>query len=63
MSGYNFEEVDLLELPEADSSDILEFVTPAENVDAGGNKQAVSLSPELMDAIVRKVVEKLTEKY
>ncbi|MBC7899284.1 MAG: response regulator [Saprospiraceae bacterium] len=61
--AYAFEDLDLLELPDFSEGKTIEFATPADAVVAGGNKQVVSLSPELMEIIVQKVVEKLAEKY
>lgn len=60
---FKFDEIDLLELPPAGSAKTVEFTTPEGAIDAGSNKQVVSISPELMDIIVRKVAEKLSEKY
>lgn len=60
---YNFEDLDLLELPNFSDGKTVEFATPEATIDAGSNKQVVSLSPELMEIIVSKVVEKLSEKY
>ena len=55
------EDIDLLEIPPADSRDSQEITTPELAADAGGN-QLVSISPELIEIIVQKVVERLSEK-
>ena len=61
--SYSFEDVDLLELSDVAGEKTFEFATPAGTAASGGNKQVVSISPELMEIIVQKVVEKLAEKY
>jgi hypothetical protein len=58
-----FDEVDLLEIPGFDSGKTLEFTTEQAAAAVGSKAQIVSLSPELMEIIVQKVVEKLSEKY
>jgi CheY-like chemotaxis protein len=58
-----FDEVDLLEIPGFDSGRTLEFTTEQAAAALGSKAQIVSLSPELMEIIVQKVVEKLSEKY
>ena len=58
-----FDEVDLLEIPGIDSGKTLEFTTEQAAAALGSKAQIVSLSPELMEIIVQKVVEKLSEKY
>lgn len=60
---FQLDEIDLLELPPTASAQTVEFTTPEAAIDVGSNKQVVSISPELMDIIVRKVAEKLSEKY
>ena len=59
----DLDEIELLELPPMDDGRTLEFTTTQSMAAQGGRKQVVSLSPELMDIIVQKVVEKLSEKY
>lgn len=58
---FSFDESDLLELPTAGRpASRVEYTVPgAETADA---KEAVSLSPELIDLIVQKVVERLREE-
>jgi DNA-binding response OmpR family regulator len=61
--GFQFDEVDLLELPAVTGTRSYKFVTPEQAAEGGNREQIVSLSPELMDIIVQKVVDKLSEKY
>ncbi len=61
--NLRFDELDLLELPEIPNGKSYEFVSVEQAADAGSNTQVVSLSPELIELIVQKVVEKLAEKY
>jgi CheY-like chemotaxis protein len=58
-----FEEVELLDLPPAESGRTLELTTGERAELMGSAKQVVSLSPELMEIIVQKVVERLSQKY
>lgn len=60
---FQFDDVDLLELPEIPNGRSYEFTTAMEAAEAGSRVQVVSLSPELIETIVQKVVEKLAEKY
>jgi CheY-like chemotaxis protein len=60
---FSLDEIDLLDLTPSNSTQEFTFATPAEARQQGSNKQVVSLSPELLDIIVKKVVEKLSEKY
>jgi CheY-like chemotaxis protein len=55
--------IDLLELPPPDLNATVEFTTVERSDLMGSNKQVVSISPELMEILVAKVVEKLSEKY
>lgn len=55
-----FEDIDLLDIP--DSTEI-EITSPAAALEKGGTKQIVTLSPELIETIAQRVVEKLSEKY
>ncbi len=61
--SHSFQDIDLLELPDVAGERTFEFATPAATEAAGSNKQVVTISPELMEIIVQKVVEKLAEKY
>lgn len=60
---FALDEIELLELPPVDSGKTLEFTTTQNMLAQGGRKEVVSLSPELMEIIVQKVVEKLSEKH
>ena len=61
--AFDLDEIDLLDITPSNATHEYNFATPAEAVSQGSNKQVVSLSPELLDIIVKKVVEKLSEKY
>ncbi len=58
----NLDEIDLLELPPFEDGKTLEFTTTQSMIAEGGTKQVVSLSPELMETIVQKVLERLSQK-
>ena len=60
---FELDEIDLLDLSNADPKQHVNFATPTEARTQGSNQQVVSLSPELIEVIVQKVVEKLSEKY
>ena len=62
-AGRDFDEVDLLEIPGLESGRSVEFTTEQTAAVSDNPTQVVSLSPELMEIIVQKVVEKLSEKY
>ena len=62
-SKSRFNDFDILELPNVPVGKAYEFTTPEQTADTGSNTQVVSLSPELMEILVQKVVEKLAEKY
>ncbi len=57
------DDLDILELPEIPTGTAYEITTPGQGADSGSQTQIVNLSPELIDIIVQKVVEKLAEKY
>jgi CheY-like chemotaxis protein len=59
---FQLDELELLELPPLESGKTIEFTTTERLFALGGRQQVVSLSPELMDIIVQKVVEKMSEK-
>lgn len=61
--AFDLDEIDLLDITPSNATHEYNFATPSEAVSQGSNKQVVSLSPELLDLIVKKVVEKLSEKY
>lgn len=57
-----FEGIDLLELPPP-GSEPMEITSPGNALEQGSNKQVVSLSPELIEMIAQRVIEKMSEKY
>jgi CheY-like chemotaxis protein len=57
------DESELLELPPIENGKTLEFTTTQRSMAEGEKKEVVTLSPELMEILVQKVVEKLSEKY
>jgi CheY-like chemotaxis protein len=57
---FSFEESDLLELPETGAPMQIEYTVP--NAPTANRPEAVSLSPELIDLIVQKVLDRLAEK-
>ena len=59
--SFELDEAELLELPPLDSEKTIEFKTPRELVAEEARKEVVTLSPELLDTIVAKVVEKLSK--
>jgi len=60
---FDLDEIDLLDLTPGSMTETVEFTTPAAAAEQGSRSQVVSLSPELLDIIVQRVVEKLSEKY
>lgn len=61
-TSFQFDEVDLLDLAN-DSEQPVEITSPPHAVEQGSSKQLVTLSPELIEMIAQRVVEKLSEKY
>lgn len=59
---FEQDETEILELPPIDNGKTLEFTTTQRMRAESMAKELVSLSPELMDELVQKVVEKLSEK-
>ena len=59
---FGLDDIELLELPPIDGGKTLEFTTTQSSMAQGDSKQVVSVSSELMDIIVQRVVEKLSEK-
>lgn len=57
------DEIDLLDIPSIDSNKTVELTTVERAELMGSEKQVVSVSPELMELIVQKVVEKMSQKY
>jgi hypothetical protein len=62
VSTFDLDEVDLLELPPLENGKTVELTTNESMSEQDLKKQVMSLSPELMDVIVQKVVDKLSEK-
>ena len=58
--SVEFDDVDLLDIPDGAE---LEIVTPAEAASSSSPRQIVTLSPELIEMIAQRVVEKLTDRY
>lgn len=58
VADFSFEEMDLLELPGVPASAPVEHAVP----NTANGREIVSLSPELIELIVQKVVERLAEK-
>ncbi len=61
--NFELDEIDLLDLDPHASDRQFMFTTPSIAAEQDNKAQVVSLSPELLDVIVQKVVEKLSEKY
>ena len=47
----------------ADPNVPVEITSPADAIEKESSKQVVTLSPELIEMIAQRVVEKLSEKY
>lgn len=62
LSGLDLDDVDLLDLPPVENGKAPQVATTRHGSSEVDNKQLVSLSPELMDIIVQKVVDKLSDK-
>jgi CheY-like chemotaxis protein len=61
--AFDLDDLDLLDLTPANAKEEYVITTPSDAVSQGSNKQVVTLSPELLEVIVQKVVEKISEKY
>lgn len=61
--AFDLDDLDLLDLTPANATEEYTITTPSDAVAQGGSKQVVTLSPELLEVIVQKVVEKISEKY
>ena len=59
---FQFDDTNLLDLSPTEQ-DPVEITSPVNAVEQGSNKQIVTLSPELIEMIAQRVVEKLSEKY
>ncbi len=58
-NAYEFEEIELLQLPRVNDTSELNLVTSSEAIAQDNMQRAVSLSPELIEMIVERVVERL----
>lgn len=61
-ASFKFDDIDLLDLSNG-GQDQVEITSPVHAMEQGVNKQVVTLSPELIEMIAQRVVEKLSEKY
>lgn len=61
-AAFKFDDVDLLDLSNGGQNQV-EITSPVHAIEKGVNKQVVTLSPELIEMIAQRVVEKLSEKY
>ena len=59
---FEFDDTNLLDLSPAEENPV-EITSPVNAIEQGSNKQIVTLSPELIEMIAQRVVEKLSEKY
>jgi CheY-like chemotaxis protein len=60
-SALNLDDLELLDLPPLENGKTQEFTAAQRSDVEGGGKEIVSLSPELMDQLVQRVVEKLSK--
>ena len=60
-SSLNLDDLEILDLPPLENVNTQEFTTNTRSAAEGGGKEIVSLSPELMDQLVQRVVEKLSK--
>ena len=60
-SAFNLDDLELLDLPPLENGKTQEFTTTQRSDAEGGGKEIVSLSPELMDILVQRVVDKLAK--
>ena len=59
---FQFDDTNLLDLSPTEENPV-EITSPVHAVEQGSNKQIVTISPELIEMIAQRVVEKLSEKY
>jgi len=62
VDDFDLDEIDLLGITPANATQEFTFTTQTDAADQGSKAQVVSLSPELMDVIVQKVFDRLSEK-
>jgi CheY-like chemotaxis protein len=60
-SAFNLDDLEILDLPPLEKGTTQEFTTTRRSDSEGGGKEIVSMSPELMDILVQRVVEKLSK--
>jgi hypothetical protein len=60
-SSFDLDDLEILDLPPLENANTQEFAANERPEDQGGGKEIVSLSPELMEQLVQRVVEKLSK--
>jgi len=60
-SAFNLDDLEILDLPPLENGQTQEYSTTPRSEADGGGKEIVSLSPELMDILVQRVVDKLSK--
>ena len=60
-SAFDLNDLEILDLPPLENGPTQEFTTTPRSDAEGGGKEIVSLSPELMDILVQRVVDKLSK--
>ena len=61
-SSFHLDDLNILDLPPLETGNTQEFSTAPRPESEGGGKEIVSLSPELMDQLVQRVIEKLSKE-
>lgn len=59
---FEFDDLNLLELPPVRQAETMEVTTSQDAAARGGGQQLVTLTPELLDVIVQRVIDKLSEQ-
>ena len=60
-SAFNLDDLELLDLPPLENGKTQEFTTTQRSEAEGGGKEITSMSSELMDILVQRVVDKLSK--
>ena len=60
-SSFNLDDLEILDLPPLENGKTQEYTTNPRSESEGGGKEIVSMSSELMDILVQRVVEKLSK--
>jgi hypothetical protein len=60
-SSFNLDDLEILDLPPLENGKTQEYTTNPRSEAEGGGKEIVSMSSELMDILVQRVVEKLSK--